>query len=113
MSAIDSMESGMREINEIDISQILNNLIDSTKDIELKTEILKPKQLASLKLLSDFIFSFDLEHSSKLIDDFLDIYFKYMVSYNRQSRQEIIRAISYQMEIKTKSLADKLTKQIQ
>jgi len=102
----------MDSLRELDLNEILNNLIDGNKDVDLKTEILRPKQLASLKILSDFCEKIDYENSGKTIKDFLEIYFRYMFSYNRQSRKEVVRAISYQMEIKAKNLTEKLTQKL-
>jgi len=102
----------MDSLRELDLNEILNNLIDGNKDVDLKTEILRPKQLASLKILSDFCEKTDYDNSGTTIKDFLEIYFRYMFSYNRQSRKEVVRAISYQMEIKAKNLTEKLTQKL-
>lgn len=102
----------MDSLHELDLNEILNNMIDGTKDVDLKTQILKPKQLASLKILSDFLSSNNLTLSDNIIKEFLEIYFRYMFSFERQSRKEIIRAISYQMEIRAKNLVNKITEKV-
>jgi len=106
---IDDMFSEMKDIKDLDLNEILNNLIDGSKDVDLKTQILKPKQLASLKVLSEFLGKLNYVKSKDTIERFLEIYFRYMFSYNRQSRKEVIQAISAQFEKKSESLMYKLT----
>lgn len=109
---MDIFDKEMESVSDINLNEILNNMIDGTKDVDLKTQILRPKELASLNILSTFIGKKRLFESEKIVKDFLEIYFRYMFSYERQSRKEIIRAISYQMEIKAKNLVNKLTEKL-
>lgn len=79
--------------NEISFQQILNKLLDKD-NLELKTEISKPKQLAVLSVFSQYIKSFGFNLCSNLIDNFIKTYYTNMVSFNRKSRTEIIKALS-------------------
>lgn len=95
MSSDDSLLNDFIESNDITLQQILNNLLDGSKDLELKTHIFKPKQLASLMILSDYSNGKELTKVSNLIDNFVNNYYlRYMVSFKRLSRTEIIKAIS-------------------
>jgi len=80
--------------NEINIEQILNNLINSDKNIALKTEIYNPKNLAILHTYAKHLKSYGYKKSYKLIIDFIEIYLKFMVSNKRKSRTEIIKALT-------------------
>ena len=95
---------------DITLQQILNNLLDGSQNLDLKTQIIKPKQLASLKVLSDILKGMEFKDSSKILKDFIEIYLRYMVSYERQSRKEIIKALSNLLESENKDLVQKLTK---
>lgn len=81
--------------NIITYQEILNNLI-TDKDLELKTHIVAPKQLASLKIIADYFKQLELDSCSELLQNFIDTLNLYMVSYKRLSRKEIIKAISSQ-----------------
>lgn len=82
------------ENNEITIQKILNNLLNGDKNLDLKTHIYKPKQLASLFTLAKHLKNQKYNGASKLIMDFIETYLRYMVSFKRESRKEIIKALS-------------------
>ncbi len=80
--------------NRITITQILNNLLDGKENLELKSHIFKPKALAGLKSLANYLETLGYKKSSKIIMDFIRNYLEYMVSYKRMSRIEIIKAFT-------------------
>jgi len=80
---------------EISLQQILNNLLSGDKDLDLKTHIHRPKQLASLVVMSNHLDDTGFDGSAKLIDKFINKYSRYMVSFKRMSRIEIIKALSH------------------
>lgn len=82
------------ESNEVSIQQILNNLLNNDKNLELKTRVFKPKQLSALLTFAKYLKIVKLPISSKLITDFINDYLKYMVSFKGLSRKEVIRAIA-------------------
>lgn len=104
----DGIFDDMIEANDISLQQILNNLLDGSKDLDLKSHIFKPKQLASLNILSDLLTRLKYKKSSKVINDFIGIYLRYMVSFERLSRKEIIKALSNLVEKENENIA-KLT----
>lgn len=81
-------------LKDITSLKILNNLLDADDNLELKTHIHKPKQLTSLFILAEYLKKLDYPKSAKLIDNFIEQYLKYMVSFKRMSRIEIIKALS-------------------
>lgn len=87
------------ETKDITLQQILNNLLDGTKDLDLKTHIFKPKQLASLVVFSNYLKTFKLKKSYNLLDSFIQKYLRYMISFKRLSRTEIIKAFSKITEV--------------
>lgn len=94
----------MVEAHDISLQQILNNLLDGSKDLDLKSHIFKPKQLASLNILADLLKRLKYEKSYKVLIDFIGIYLRYMVSFDRLSRKEIIKAISNLAEKENENL---------
>ena len=80
--------------NEISIQQILNNLLNSDKNLSLKTEIYHPKKLAILLTLAYYLKGKKYIKTYNLIKDFIETYLKYMVSNKRKSRNEVIRALA-------------------
>jgi len=91
---MDEME-GFRADADTTGEQILKSLISANpKDIDLITEIHSPVAMAQLDMLSKRLAIAGYEKSSQLINTYLNSYKRYMISYNRQSRKEIILALS-------------------
>ncbi len=85
----------MSKDNKITLQQILNNLLDGKENLELKSHIFKPKAIAGLKSLANYLEVLDYPKSSEIIKKFIRNYLEYMVSYKRLSRTEIIKAFTY------------------
>jgi len=105
----DLMEKEMIQTKDISLQKILNNLLDGSKDLDLKTHIHKPKQLASLIAFAHYLESIDLPNTSIIIIDFVNDFLRKMVSYKRLSRIEIVKAISSFYEREALSNSQKLT----
>lgn len=100
----------MEVVDDISFMDILNTLLEKD-NLELKTHIFRPKQLAVLNIVADLLETYNLPKSSAIIIKFIDLYLTYMVSYNRESRKEIIKALTHQIDDninKNKSISDKL-----
>ena len=95
----------LSESNEISIQKILINLLDGKKNLDLKTQIDKPKELASLVSLANYLKQHKYPISYNTIMKFITTYLRYMVSYNRMSRKEIIKALT-PVESKIKDYMD-------
>ncbi len=78
----------------------------------MKTHIIKPKQLASLKVFSQLLGTLKFTQSKKVIENFIKIYLRYMVSFERQSRKEIIKAVSSLFEQQSKDIVNKMTQNL-
>ena len=109
MSKLDLMD-GFNEYNEASLEKILANLLD-TKDIELKSEINDVASITVLKTLGDYLEKKKLPNSAALIQCYLQDFLKYMVSYSRKGRMEIIDAVKG-LGQRTFDLKDKLTKDL-
>jgi len=94
---------------DISLQKILNNLIEGDKNLDLKTHIFKPKQLASLIVIQEYLKNIGLTKSSDLIKSFMKHFKRLMVSYKRLSRIEIIKAISSILEKERLSNTEKIT----
>lgn len=79
--------------NELDVNTILNKLL-TNDDIALKTELHNPLAIAQLKTLADYLESIKLKKCAATINNFITAYCEFMVSYKRQGRLEIAKAVS-------------------
>ena len=84
----------MKPVDDISVQEILINMMDATKNLGLKTEINKPKDLASLSIFATYMEKKGYKVSAGIIRDFIKKYLEYMVSNKRKGRKEIIDAIS-------------------
>ncbi|MGV9141362.1 MAG: hypothetical protein ACOC1X_00325 [Promethearchaeota archaeon] len=107
----DDIESEFQEDSDITLQQILNALISYDKNLDLKTEIYRPKSLAALNVVQQYLKQKKFTKSAETIGTFIDVFLKYMVSYKRQSRSEIVKAFQFSNEAlkATLSISDKLT----
>ena len=102
---------GMDEVDDISFQQILNNLLNAENNLNLKTQVNKPKQLASLFILSKYLEKNNFENSGKLLESFINIFLEYMISYRREGRKEVIRALTNLIETE-KHRISKLTENL-
>jgi len=95
----------------ISLQEILVSLLKADKDLDFKTHINSPMALTGLYLLGKQLKSNQLIISAKIIETFIEKYLKYMVSYNRLGRTEIVKAISSLLDKETISMSfsEKLT----
>lgn len=73
--------------------KILEDLQDSEKNLELKTEINKPFSFAVLSVYSKFLRDLDFIEIADIIDNFKKEYYKLNISKKRAGRKEIIDAL--------------------
>jgi len=85
--------SDLFQVEEDSFEKILITLLDK-ENITMKTDIKNPLNLIKLKTLANLLRIEGLIEEANLIDNFITGYLEYMVSYNRQSRKEIIQALS-------------------
>lgn len=102
---IENALKDLAEVKDMSLQEILSNLLDGEQNLDLKTHIFKPKQLASLIVLGEHLDSLGFKKSSGVIAGFVQVYLRYMVSYKRLSRQEIIKAVSGLLPQETKGNA--------
>lgn len=107
MSLLDEFE----KLNDVTAEEILTNLMQA-ENIEMKTEIKKPLQLAKLYVLKTLLQNTGFNTASNIIDTFIQKYLVYMVSDKRKGRKEIIEAVSGIRE-QVKTVKEKLVNPIQ
>lgn len=76
-----------------ELAQLASSLMTKS-DIELKTEIGNPLAIARLRAFGAWSEKEGLIGIEELTNNFIDKYLEYMVSYKRQGRGEVVRAIS-------------------
>lgn len=92
----EDINEGFKEFTNIDEDNPISKLIDqffSDKDIEKKTELDKPLKWSALKMIEDKLEAKGLHLSANVIRQFRETSFRYLVSYKRQGRKEIIEAL--------------------
>lgn len=112
----------LEDYSDISYQQILISLLKGDEDLDLKTEITKPRELAKLKLLSEFLKDSKMIKTGRYIGGeingdkemkmgFIEIYLRYMFSKDRESRKETIRAIQSLIDKETvrMTISDRLT----
>ena len=88
----------MRVETDTTPEQILKSLISGkTENIDLITEINSPITMSQFEVLIERLNHAGCNESAKMITAFISAYKRYMVSYNRQSRREIISALGQGM----------------
>ena len=83
-----------QEKPEIGVQEILNVLLEGDNNLDLKTHIIRPKQLAALYTFANVLKSCKYLKSAQLLHNFIEQYLRYMISYKRLSRGEIIKALT-------------------
>lgn len=101
---------GLISMQEKDsLEQILNSMLNP-ENIEMKTEIQRPTNLTKLKILSIWLRNEGMINCANMIDAFIYEFRVNMVSNKRQSRKEIISALTPNLQPE-RSIEDKLIKQ--
>ena len=90
----ESLIKGMKPEADLSFEKILNNLLDGGQNLALKTEIHNPKDLTSLQMQGEFLTQVNMRKSGKNIKKWIDIYLANMVSYKRQSREEVSHVLA-------------------
>jgi hypothetical protein len=110
------MSDDIKEEFELDTDvtyeEILASLLDGERNLELKTDVKAPQKLAGLSIFGSYLKDIGMELGAKLIDRYITILNKLMISYNRESRKEIVEAVRSMFEKKSTSLSisEKLTR---
>jgi hypothetical protein len=101
------MFDGLNEVEDSNsYEEILMSLLNE-ENVAMKSEIDRPINLARLDVLSFWLKAEGLPKSSEFIDTFIKKFLVYMVSHNRQSRKEIIQALSEGLK-EEKTIGEKL-----
>jgi len=99
----------LKKSDENELSKLISELIND-KNIELKTEIQNPFTMSLLDSLGEYLEQKGLKQSSNLLKTFLFYFRVNMISFNRKSRTEYIKAINslYTAETTEKEREEKL-----
>ena len=106
LGGIDDLEDD----SEITLNEILVRLMEADEHLELKPHIVKPKDTTMIKVLADFLEE-KYKGVSRILNLFYNTYLKLMVSYNREGRREITKAIAGLLESEniTMGIGERLT----
>lgn len=74
------------------LNDILMSMFDSEHDLELKTHIYNPKEIADLKMIARTCISGGIKETGEELLAYIKDYLEGMVSYLRKSRDEVIKA---------------------
>jgi hypothetical protein len=84
-------------------------LLDGERDLDLKTHVFDAQDLAGLYTLKEYLKDQNIEGLPEVIGTFLEKYLRLMISWNRESRREIIQAISEIKKKMTMSFSERIT----
>lgn len=79
--------------------EVINMLFSAGENIDLISEIHKPRALAVLSSIRDYCHSYDLQFSGKILEQFRIYYLRNMVSSNRRSREEAVEILQSDEEL--------------
>ncbi len=85
----DALESG----ESSELYDVIKQLMTGNADLDLKTEISKPRPLAFLNVIIDFCNNNNLKQSANILESFRNHYLRYMVSYQRSGRKELVEIL--------------------
>lgn len=91
-SIIDSILAPIEQQNQV--FKILDVMLDPEENLECKTEIKKPFLFSALRTYKNFLSKHGLTESANIIDTFEINSYKLLISKDRKSREEIIKAIA-------------------
>jgi hypothetical protein len=100
------MFDGLVQPEEESFEKILLELL-SEENIRTKTEIPKPLTMTRFEMLGQYLETYKLTNSTKMIENFSLLFRVNMISNKRQSRTEIIQALSEGLH-QEKSIGEKL-----
>lgn len=89
----------------VSYQQILNNLMDATHNLPMKSRIPKPLNLAVLTMIGKYYGTRQLPDSKLLVVGFVDILLEYFVSDKGKGREEIIKALAHLMDEEKREMA--------
>jgi len=75
--------------------EIFEILLDSTKDLELKSHIINPLALASLQFYSYALKVYGFKKSHEITKYLIKMYLKNMIGYKRLGRSEIFNTLAF------------------
>ena len=79
--------------------EVINMLFSADKNIDLISEIHKPRALAVLSSIRDYCISYELPFSSSILENFRIYYLRNMMSAGRRSREEAVEILKSDDEL--------------
>jgi len=81
------------EQKELNIQQKIVEELLNEKNLDRKTELAKPLRWSVMTTIENFLQSKQMALTQKIINDFTQLSFKYLISHERKSREEYIQAL--------------------
>lgn len=82
----------LEKAEEETFEKILSKMLESDKNLPLKTHIVFPHEISVLSVIAEKLENDKFLKSASLLKIYIQKYIEYMVSYKRLSREEIVRA---------------------
>lgn len=79
--------------SDINIEQKIVEELLNQSNLDTKTELNKPMSWACLSLIQDYLKKKKMEKSSYVLEEFIKICFKYLISKDRKGRLEYLEAL--------------------
>lgn len=90
---MESLSEVFNNDKEIEIQQKIVEELLNSQNLDSKTELQKPMKWSILRVIISFLESKKLLKSSKILDEFVNTSFKYLISLDRKGRIEYIQAL--------------------
>lgn len=89
----------------VSYQQILNNLMDSSHDLSMKSRIPKPLNLAVVTMIGKYYGKRKMPDSKTFVEDFVEVILQYFVSEKGKGREGIIKALAHLIDEEKRELA--------
>ena len=82
-----------QNVDEQDILKKVVEQLLNDENLETKTELERPLRWSCITMMQQYIKDHKLKRSNKILDQFINVSFHYLISKNRQGRKEYIEAL--------------------
>lgn len=89
----------------VSYQQILNNLMDGSHNLSMKSRIPKPLNLAVVSMVGSYYGARNMPDSEVFVEAFVNIILQYFVSEKGKGREGIIKALAHLVDEEKRELA--------
>lgn len=95
MSIPETINDLFNDKKDMDIKQKIVEELLNNKNLDTKTELSRPLRWSCMSTLTDYLDVHTLPISTKILKNFTNISFRYLISNDRKGRNEYIEALKH------------------